>query len=99
MAVTVTTILAVTSRFICVIEADADADTTTGNVAHGLGAAPLSKHLCLLQAFVSASDPHWAITTADATNVVAMKDGTAAGSGVANPQVRLELQLPHSLTS
>ena len=99
MAVTVTTVLAGTSRFICDIAATADGDTVTGNIAHGLGAAPLSKHLCMLQVFDLTAAPHWAITSAGATNVEATKDGTAVGSGVADPQVRLEVQLPHSLTS
>lgn len=98
MAVTVTTILAGTSRFICDVEATADGDTTTGNVPHGLGAVPLSKHIALVQNFAAAANPGWALTTVDAVNLV----GTCSadvGTGVVGDQVRLEVQLPHSLTS
>ena len=98
MAVTVTTILAGTSRFICDVEADADGDVSTGNVPHGLGAIPLSKHIALVQNFAAAANPGWAITAADNTNIV----GTCSadgGTGVGGDQVRLEVQLPHSLTS
>ena len=98
MAVTVTVVLAGSSRYICDVEADADVDTTTGNVPHGLGAIPLSASIALLQDFAAAANPGWALTTIDITNIV----GTCSAdvnTGVADPQVRLEVQLPHSLTS
>jgi len=96
MAVTVTTVLAGTSRFICDIAATADGDVTTGNIAHGLGATPLSKYLTMLQVFLITAAPHWALTTLDATNAVCEKAATV-GSGVAGDQVRMEVSLPHSL--
>ena len=96
MAVTVTTILAGTSTFIADITATADADSTTGNVAHGLGAAPLDVSLCMLQVLATTAIPSWAITTKDATNLVAQK-ATGVGSGVAGAQVRMRASLPHSI--
>lgn len=96
MAVTITTILAGTSRFIADVAATADGDVTTGNIPHGLGALPLCKYLTPTQVYVLAAGPNWAISTLDATNLVATKLGTA-GSGIAGVQVRLEVSLPHSL--
>ena len=93
---TVTTVLAGTSRFIADVTATADGDVTTGNIPHGLGAQPLCKYLTPTQIFAIAADPNWAITTCDPTNVVAGKLGTA-GSGLAGVQVRVEVSLPHSL--
>lgn len=96
-AVTVTTVLAGVTTFIADVEATADADVTTGNIAHGLGAVPQLLTLCpLLQAEAALSQ--WAITTADATNLVATA-ANAVGSGGAGNQVRLIASLPHSLIS
>lgn len=96
MAVTVTTILAGTSRFIADIAATADADLTTGNIPHGLGAIPLSKYLTMVQTFAPAAYPCWAVVTLDATNVVVDKQNIV-NSGIAGDQVRVEVSLPHSL--
>lgn len=93
---TVTTILAGTTSFICDIEATADGDVTTGNVPHGMGVTPLDKSLCLLLVFAVANQPCWAFTFADATNIVCQKAATG-GSGVANAQVRVRASLPHSI--
>lgn len=97
MTVTATTVLAGSYTFIVDVEADADADTVTGNIAHGLPAAPTELAItALLQAAAALSG--WAITTADATNIEATK-GTGAGSGTAGNQVRLLARVPHSLIS
>lgn len=95
MAVTVTTILAGTSRFIADLESTADADVTSGNIAHGLGAAPLSLFLTALLVEFYLSEP--ALTTVDATNLVVTLANNV-GAGVAGDQMRIECQLPHSLT-
>lgn len=96
MAVTNTTILAGYTTFIFSITATADADTTTGNVAHGLGATPLdiSGVQLISQALTALSA--WAVTTVDATNVVATKLASI-GSGNASPQYRIRVSLPHSI--
>lgn len=94
MAVTVTTILAGTSRFIADLEATADGDITSGNIAHGLGAIPLSIYLTALLVEFYTSIP--ALTTVDITNLVVTMSN-AGGSGVANDQMRIECSLPHSL--
>ena len=96
MAVTVTIVLAGTSRFIADVTATADADVTTGNIPHGLGATPLSKYLTMTQAFAAAAYPGWCIITLDATNFTVDK-ANIVGSGVAGVQVRAEVSLPHSL--
>jgi len=96
MAVTVTPVFAGATRFIADVEATADGDLTSGNIAHGLGAVPLSVFVTPLQQAAGALSA-WAATTLDATNVVLTKSG-AAGSGVAGAQVRVEVALPHSLT-
>ena len=98
MAVTDTTVLAGSSRFIVDITATANGDVTTGNVPHGLGATPLSAAIALIQNFAAAANPGWGLTTIDATNIVGTCSADA-GTGVAGVQVRLEVQLPHSLTS
>ena len=96
MAVTVTTVLAGTSRFICDVAATADVDVTTGPIPHGLGAIPLSKIMTPLQIFVLANRPNWAVTTCDGTNVVAGKTANG-GSGIGGNQIRVDVSLPHSL--
>ena len=94
-AVTVTTVLAGITTFIADIEATADADVTTGNIAHGLGAVPQVVTLTnLLQA--SAALSAWAVTTIDATNLVGTASA-AAGSGAAGNQVRIMAMVPHTL--
>lgn len=94
MAVTVTTVLAGTSRFIADIESTADADITSGNIAHGLGAIPLSVKLTPLLTEFFTSAPN--VSTIDGTNLVVTL-ANAVGSGVANAQMRIEAELPHSL--
>lgn len=95
MAVTVTTVLAGVTTFIADVEATADADVTTGNIAHGLGAAPAVLSLAnLLQP--SAALSAWAVTTADATNLV-LTASNAVGSGAAGNQVRVTTMVPHTL--
>lgn len=71
------------------IIATADADATTGNIAHGLGARPQVTIIPILQAPAAVSA--WAATTIDVTNVVLGK-GTGVGSGNAGAQVRLRVE-------
>lgn len=71
------------------VTATADADTTTGSVAHGMGALPEVLLLHILQAPAGVS--LWAATTIDVTNV-ALTKGTGVGSGNASPQVRCRVR-------
>ncbi len=99
MAVTITNVLAVTGRNMIVADVTATADAdTTATIPHGLSAAPkaVSGTQLIGQALTALSA--WAITTIDATNVVATKL-TSTGSGNASPQYRVVAQLPHSLIS
>lgn len=94
MAVTSATILAGTTRFIADVTWSADADTDSGNIAHGLGAIPLSQQISL-QAGTNTITPTVFIKSVDATNIVVSKLITAAGSG--GTKARVEVSLPHSL--
>lgn len=93
MAVNVTTILAGANSHISDVEATADGDTTTGNIAHGLGEAPLIPFVTPRAAEARIS--LW-ICTSDATNYVLLK-ATTGGSGVAGVQVRGGVLRPHSI--
>ena len=94
MAVTITTILAGSSRFIADLEATVNADVTSGNIAHGLGVVPLSVYLTALLVEFYPSTP--ALTTIDTTNLVVTM---ANAGGVGGDQMRIECSLPHSLIS
>jgi len=94
MAVTVTPVLAGANIYIADITATADADVTSGNIAHGLGAAPLDISLTPLKAEHYVSTPY--VSTKDATNVVVTMSN-ASGSGVAGAQTRVTIRRPHSL--
>jgi hypothetical protein len=81
--------------FQCSITATADADTTTGNIPHGLVFAPELVIITPIQAAGGLSV--WAATTINATNLVLTKS-TATGSGAAGAQVIVTaLQRVHSL--
>ena len=97
MAVNVTPNVALSGEYTKVfdIEATADGDTVTGNIAHGLGAVPRS--ISIVGLTVAAQLSLWVATTIDATNIELTKD-TAAGSGAVGNQVRLIVSLPHSIT-
>ena len=95
MAVTVTTVLAGANAFTFDVAATADADTTTGNVAHGLGDTPVEVTLTSLQQVATAISA-WAVTTLNGTNVVLTK-GIGAGSGAVGNQVRCTVRRPHSI--
>ena len=97
MAVTVTAVLSGKTTYIADITATADADTDTGNVAHGLESAPLDYSVAAIEQ-ATAELSAWAITSVDATNIVVTKS-TAVGSGSANKQVRVRVSLPHSIVS
>lgn len=94
MAVTVTNILVGSTNRIFDVEATADADTGSGNVAHGLAETPLEVVLTPLLAAARISD--WILTTRDGTNVAVGKT-TTVGSGAAGAQVRVHASLPHSI--
>lgn len=91
MAVTVTQISRTPTKAVFGIEATADADVSTGNIAHGLGRVPGTVALTsLLQVLAGLS--LWAVTTIDANNIV-LTSSAAVGSGGAGDQVRLEVGL------
>lgn len=96
MAVSTTPVLSGTTKFIFDVTATADADTTTGSVAHGLGAVPLSVIITPLVSQALTALSAWAVTTLDGTNI-ALTKLTSAGSGNASPQLRVEVSLPHSV--
>lgn len=88
MAVNVTTVLAGANTFIADIEITA-AEVTTGNIAHGLGAAPLDLSITPLDVLYYTSTPFFA--TYDATNIVLTTSGAGGG---ANDQIRLIVRRP-----
>lgn len=98
MAVTVTTVLAGYTTFAGTITATADADTVTGNIAHGLGVTPkVVGGLQLVSQALTALSA-WALTTLGAVNAVFTKL-SSTGSGSANPQFQFFFMRPHSLIS
>lgn len=96
MAVTVTTVLAGYTTFAGTITATADADTTTGNIAHGLGVTPkiLGGMQLISQALTALAA--WALTTLGSTNLGFTKLAST-GSGNASPQFQFFAMRPHSL--
>jgi hypothetical protein len=82
--------------YIETVIASADGDTSSGNMAHGLGAAPLfvTATQMLSQALTALSA--WAITTVDGTNLVATKLAST-GSGNAGVQLRVVGWVPHTV--
>ncbi|MCI0402634.1 MAG: hypothetical protein L0212_03830 [Acidobacteria bacterium] len=70
------------------VEATADADTTTGNIVHLMGPAPV---VTLLPSAAAARISLWILGVADNTNVTALK-ATTAGSGAAGEQVRVRVE-------
>jgi len=97
-AVTVTTTLAGKNAFAATVTATADADVTTGNIAHGLSAAPLIYGITQILSQALAAMSNWALTTVNATNLVGTKLATT-GSGNGSPQILIFALLPHSLIS
>lgn len=92
MAVSTTTVVRDNDNFIFTVIATADADTGTGNVAHGMAGGALNAQAILtnlLQASAGAS--LWAMTTLDVTNVAVSKSA-AVGSGNAAAQLRVHLK-------
>jgi len=70
------------------IIADADADTVTGSIAHGMGANP---RVTLLPVHAKAAISLWRATTIDATNIELTKSTTAT-SGDAAIQLLLRVK-------
>ena len=95
MAVTVSTVRQTGTTFIADVTFSADADTVSGNIAHGLGAVPLK------MSFVEFGGTNTIvaglrINSCDATNAVVAKIIVAVGSlGCVG---RLTLERPHSIT-
>lgn len=94
MAVTVTPVLAGDNMYIADIEATADSDVSSGNIAHGLGDAPLDISLTALKPEHYLSTPY--VSTKDATNVV-ITMANATDSGVSGAQTRVIIRRPHSM--
>jgi len=95
MAVTNTTVLAGTTTFIVDTLSSANADVTTGNMPHGLGAIPLDVSITPMALAFWSSIPF--VATLDATDVV-LTLANAVGSGDAvNIQIRTRVSLPHTL--
>lgn len=86
MAVTITTVTDAFHLHIADVEATADADTGA-TIPHTLAVPPRVVTLVPLQAAFYTSQ--WRVTSIDATNIVIEK-GTAAGSGAAGDQVRVQ---------
>ncbi len=76
------------------VTATADADTTTGAIAHGLPAAPDLVEIRGIDAAARISG--WIVTALDATNITLVK-GVGVGSGAAPAQIRVTLAVLHSL--
>lgn len=91
MAITITVVLAGKDTYIATIAASTS-DVSSGNIAHGLGAAPLEVEITPVTADV-ATIPSWAATTIDATNIVLTRDSTGAAAST----VRLVAKRPHSI--
>lgn len=96
MAVTNTTVLAGYTSFIADTTATADGDTSTGNIAHGLGAQPLMGFFTQLISQALTALSAWALTTFNTTDIVGTKLAST-GSGNASAQVRWIAMLPHSI--
>lgn len=96
MAFTVTEVTALSGENVKVwdIIADADGDTASPNIPHGLGEIPQSVVITGLTAQSRLSA--FIATTIDATNIVVTKS-TAAGSGNAAAQIRLIVSRNHSM--
>ncbi len=90
--VTVTELRRSNDQVVLGVIATLDADTDTGNIAHGLGVVPNPPIITpTLQAEALLSG--WAITTRDATNIVATKS-IAVGSGDAARQIEITITRP-----
>lgn len=76
------------------VTATADADATTGAIAHGLPAAPDLIELRPIDPAARIS--LWVVTAVDATNITLGK-ATTAGSGAAGAQLRVTLGVLHSI--
>ncbi len=76
------------------VTATADADTTTGAIAHGLPALPELVQIEGIDAAARISG--WIVTAKDATNITLGK-GVGVGSGAAPAQIRVTLGVLHSL--
>lgn len=92
MAVTITTVLAGKDTFIADV-AVTNSETSSGNIAHGLGLVPKEVVVTPKVAVVAAS-AQWAATTIDGTNIVLTRDAT--GASVADT-VRVMAKTPHSI--
>jgi hypothetical protein len=72
----------------CEIEATADGDAASGNIAHGKGFTP--DYVLIIPLLPQGALKNWAWTVAGTGAVnIAFACGTAAGSGTAGNQVRM----------
>lgn len=96
MGITLANLLSGPTMYIETVVASADGDTSSGNMAHGLGESPL--FVCLTQMLSQALTAlsAWAATTVDATNIVATKLAST-GSGSASVQLRVVAWVPHTV--
>lgn len=96
MGITLAVTLAGPTMNIQTVIASADGDTSSGNMAHGLGSAPLFVGLTQMLSQALTALSAWAATTVDATNVVCTKLAST-GSGNAGIQLRVVAWLPHTI--
>jgi hypothetical protein len=78
------------------VQATADADVTTGNVAHGLGFIPDFVIITPLLPEGVLKRWSWDVANTDATNIVLI-GANVVGSGAATPQIRCWCGTIHSL--
>lgn len=93
MAVIVTSVVATGNRKIADVEATADADAAAV-IPHGMAAAP--KVVIITPTKSNGVLKGWYVDSIDATNVN-LACGVAGGSGVAGNQIRVTIELPHSI--
>lgn len=82
------------------VTATADADVSTGNIAHGFldeaGAAVAPDFALIMPLLVAGVLKGWAVTTLDATNI-ALTGQNVVGSGNAGAQIRVVMFRIHGL--
>lgn len=92
MAYTVTTVRRTADELVLDIIKSADADTVTGNIAHGMGVIPNVEVTQILSQALAAMS-NFAVTTIDVTNIELTGLATV-GSGNAAAQIRVYVRRP-----
>lgn len=85
-----------TNLVTCTITATADADTTTGNIAHGLSYIPTFAIITPIQPQGALKAWAWIAASTDITNIV-FTGNNVATSGVAGASVRVWFGRLHSI--